>query len=166
MSAELIGVIIGGVLATIGGLLGQMYAARAQARLRRREAAVAACEELIVVFSRMRSAHNLDTMMNPHERQDRRSFMVREQEEGELNDEISRLAVRVTDRGLRRAIMQFVGTRGRLEGLPNYSELLELLVERCGCVVRADLRRSTMGPLRRAIAQQSTKNQIPGDQQS
>lgn len=154
MSEQLVGVIIGGALAVIGGLLGHVYAARALARQKRHEAEAVSCEELILVFSRMRSDHHLDAMMDPQQRQDRRPFIEQEYEAGQLHDQIMRLTIRMTDRKLRRAIEAFMSIRGPLENSPEYSKLLDLLIERCGYVMRAERRRPSLEPVHQAVAQQ------------
>ncbi|MEU7986655.1 hypothetical protein AB0B56_17465 [Streptosporangium canum] len=154
MSEQLMGVIIGGALAVIGGLLGHVYAARALARQKRREVEAASCEELILLFSRMRSEHDLDVMLYPQQQQDPRPFIQQEYEAGELNNQIMRLTIRMTDRKLRRAIGAFMSIRGPLENSPECSELLDLLIEYCGYVMRAERRRPTLEPIHRAVALQ------------
>ncbi|TYB71260.1 hypothetical protein FXF51_02155 [Nonomuraea sp. PA05] len=142
---------LGGLLAIVGGILGTIYAARHQARLRRQEAEAAASEELIMIFNRLRSAYNLQSALTPDQRRDRRSVIEMEQEEGTINDEISRLAIRLSDKELRQTIAQFVRWRGSLEEGGDYAVLLQLLIERCGYVVRGEKRPLSMKPVQDAI---------------
>lgn len=151
MSNPLLLVFVGGLLAIVGGLFGQMYVARAQLRHQRQVAEVSACEELFVILGRLRAEKIYDSYLSSSERRDTRPLREQEAEEGRIDDSITLLCVRVQDRELRAAIGRFVECRERLYGLDQYVELVELLRKRCGGVMRGDRRLVDLSKLHQAL---------------
>ncbi|MER7213200.1 hypothetical protein ABT340_39570 [Streptosporangium sp. NPDC000239] len=136
----LLPVIVGGALSLVGGVVGQVYAARSQVRYQQRLAEVTACEELYAVLGKLRTEQIEESLYPPARRRDPRPFEQQEMEDSEVNDSLERPCARIRDRELRAAIRQYATHRGPLTDPDQHIKLLELLQERCGGVMRGDKR--------------------------
>ncbi|MEV8638111.1 hypothetical protein AB0395_41310 [Streptosporangium sp. NPDC051023] len=153
----LLPVIVGGALSLIGGVVGQVYVARAQVRHQRHLAEMTACEELYVVLGKLRAEQIEESLLTPDQRRDTRPFQQQEMEDSEVNDSLERPCARIRDQELRAAVRQYARHRGPLSDPDQHIKLLELLQERCGGVMRGDKQLVDLSEVHRATRGKSLR---------